>query len=405
MQHRNIARARRIVGVIAGSVLAISVVSPAEARDHENDSDGSVQVVVDGLDNPRGIAFSADGKLYVAEAGHGGDVCFPSESTETGGPLCIGLSGRFSRVNVWAGTVTPIIDGLISADGPPFAIGPTGVAVQGNQVFGLLGANGVGAPPDEACAGATDPGGNPLADLSACTEALAAGRAELGRLLRIWHQGAFTSKADVGGFNYQWTVDNKDTIPLPGWSDNPDFQPGDANPYGLAAGRGGLYVVDGGANTLSKIRSNFTQKVIAAFPNPEDPTVANAYDAVPTCVTQVGKRMLVADLNGRIFLVDGSTMYPTPIATTGDGFLVAAGGCAGDGRGNVYISDIFAGNVVKLSLRTNRLSIVAQGLNYPTGVAISPRGQVYVANNGVCPAFPFPDPPCPGTGQIVRLDD
>ena len=35
---------------------------------------GGLEVVADGLDNPRGIGFGPDGALYVAESGSGGPV-------------------------------------------------------------------------------------------------------------------------------------------------------------------------------------------------------------------------------------------------------------------------------------------------------------------------------------------
>ena len=48
---------------------------------------------------------------------------------------------------------------------------------------------------------------------------------------------------------------------------------------------------------------------------------------------------------------------------------------------NVYFRDIFAGNVMKLSLKDMSPWPVAQGLSFPTGVAVSPRGKVDVADN------------------------
>ena len=36
-----------------------------------------VATVMSGLDNPRGLAIGPEGALYVAEAGRGGDGCYP----------------------------------------------------------------------------------------------------------------------------------------------------------------------------------------------------------------------------------------------------------------------------------------------------------------------------------------
>jgi len=288
-----------------------------------------------------------------------------------------------------------------SVGGPIGAVGASGVAVQGNQVFGLMGLNDVAIPPAEAC------GGGP-----ACTAFIASAQAQLGHLLRGVPSGGYEWKQDVGAFNFQWTVDNKDTIGAgnppyqPGWADNPDFQPGDANPYGLANAPGGTYMVDGGSNTLTWIPQQGSPRVVAAFPNP-DPATANAYDAVPTCVAPANAKVVVADLNGQIFLVDGTslTVAPASVASVGGAFLVAAGGCTFDGKGNVYITDIFAGGLVRLNLATMSLSFVRPPgtFNFPSGVAIGKDGMLYVANNAICPGFPTGGP-CDGvTGELVRL--
>ena len=55
--------------------------------------------------------------------------------TEEGGPLCVGLSARISRVDTVSGTRSDFITGLVSAGEPLFAIGASGVAVQGNQIM------------------------------------------------------------------------------------------------------------------------------------------------------------------------------------------------------------------------------------------------------------------------------
>lgn len=48
------------------------------------------QVVVSGLDNPRGLAFGPEGALYIAQAGRGGDgLCGPGPE----GTRCYGDSG------------------------------------------------------------------------------------------------------------------------------------------------------------------------------------------------------------------------------------------------------------------------------------------------------------------------
>jgi hypothetical protein len=74
------------------AALLVAVVPVATAA-----ADAPYDVVTTGLRNPRGVALSADGKVYVAEAGDSGNVCFQGASTEQGGPLCAGPSSRISR--------------------------------------------------------------------------------------------------------------------------------------------------------------------------------------------------------------------------------------------------------------------------------------------------------------------
>jgi hypothetical protein len=413
MPQRYVRLVRRLALLTLPGVLLLSSVATASA-------DGpSYETVVSGLRNPRGIDFSANGKLYVAEGGQAGSVCFAGAATEEGGPECAGLTARISRVDTRTGTRTDYITGLVSVGGPLFAIGVSGLAVQGNQVYGLMGANDIAIPGAQAC------GLGP-----ACMAIVEKAAAQLGHLLRGVTSGGYAWRQDVGAYNYQWSASNAATIGAgdpayqPGWAVNPDFQPGDANPYALADAPGGTYMVDGGSNTLTWIPTKGTPKVIAAFPQPDPPASESnpvPYDAVPTCVAPTGGKVVVSDLQGRIFLVTGSslTVKPAAVKSEGGAFLAGAGGCAADGKGNVYISDIFAGSLVKLSLDTMTLSWVRppSTFNFPSGVAIGKDGKIYVSNNSVCPSFrtaPSNDPanpnpcgsaaPAPAiTGSIVRV--
>jgi hypothetical protein len=399
--HVVVRRVRRAaVAVLLPATLVVSSPGVASAG---HTTDAPYRTVVEGLRNPRGLAFD-DHRLYVAESGEAGDVCFEGIPTEEGGALCAGLSARISRVDTRTGARRDVVTGLVSIGEPLFAIGATGVVKGDDGIVGLMGANDVAVPPADMC-GATP----------ACRKVVRAAQKQLGHLFESARNGRATWKQDVGAFNYQWTIDNKDSIGTgdpsyqPGWADNPDFQPGDANPYGLAGSRGGQYVVDGGSNTLTFVPRRGAPSVVAAFPNPG--SAANAYDAVPTCVAPTNDQVAVADLNGSIYLVDGTSVTVAPSAvTSSDGSaLVAAGGCAADRKGNVYISDIYAGSVIKLDVNTMTTSwVLPPGtLNFPSGVAVGEDNAVFVSNNSVCPSFPTPvgaDNPCGGvTGSIVKI--
>jgi glucose/arabinose dehydrogenase len=85
-------------------------------------SGGGLQVVADGLDNPRGIGFGPDGALYVAESGSGG--AGPCIQSPEGGEACFGRTGAVTRVTrhsqqrVLTGLPSVADEGGVAASGP-----------------------------------------------------------------------------------------------------------------------------------------------------------------------------------------------------------------------------------------------------------------------------------------------
>src|SRR6185312_7991232 len=70
-------------------------------------------VVASGLDNPRDLAFTPGGKLYLAEAGHGGSECIPGGEQ---GTTCVGFTSSIAQITP-AGVHT-VVSGLVSAASP-----------------------------------------------------------------------------------------------------------------------------------------------------------------------------------------------------------------------------------------------------------------------------------------------
>src|SRR5262249_56078053 len=91
---------------------------------------------------------------------------------------------------------------------------------------------------------------------------------------------------------YAWIVRHD---PDPG---NPDFNPGDADPYGVLAADGGVYVADGGSNTLSFVRNGGKMKGLAYVPHP--PRHQPVYDAVPTCLAKARGSIFIGTLAGSL---------------------------------------------------------------------------------------------------------
>ena len=117
-----------IVSVALGSS-AGAAVKPSVAA--------SKQTVVSGLDNPRDLAFGQNGKLYVAEAGHGGTACFTIPAA--GERSCVGFTSGVSRVNIAGKSATRVVSGLFSIAGPTVrsATGVDGISLRGSKIYGI----------------------------------------------------------------------------------------------------------------------------------------------------------------------------------------------------------------------------------------------------------------------------
>jgi hypothetical protein len=100
-----------------------------------------VTVVMDKLDDPRGLAFGPGGALFVAEAGYGGAPCAAGTQLN-----CYGLTGAVSRL--WHGRQDRVVSGLpsVSFRLGASARGPHDIAMRfgtgaGSSVLGVGGAH------------------------------------------------------------------------------------------------------------------------------------------------------------------------------------------------------------------------------------------------------------------------
>src|SRR5919199_4291805 len=71
-------------------------------------------VITSGLDNPRDLAFSPAGRLYVAEAGHGGSQCIGGGEM---GETCFGFTSGISVVQILRHSHYRIVSGVVSNAG------------------------------------------------------------------------------------------------------------------------------------------------------------------------------------------------------------------------------------------------------------------------------------------------
>jgi glucose/arabinose dehydrogenase len=333
------------------------------------EADQPYTLVAGGLQSPRGLTFGPGGRLYVAQAGSGGQT------------------GKITEVrNAWTSTpaVRDVLTGLLSIPGenPGEFIGVDGLSALGNGNIA-------------AVIGESEAGGQ---------------EAPAGHLLKVNVSGEWRDVANVGDYNYAWSVAHQDLAPN-------DFKPGDSNPYGVLAVPGGVYVADAGTNTLNFVKSNGDISILAYFPNNQ------IADATPTCVAQgpdgalyVGTLAFVDSIVGgakaTVYRVDLSQVNPNDLSTiltvatpwaTG---LYPITGCAFGPDGSFYASQFFTsfggpglpfknGDVVRIPFETPavHISLTGGSLLVPGGVAVGPDGAVYVSNKS---AF-LP------VGEVVRL--
>jgi hypothetical protein len=361
------------------------------------------ETVATGLDNPRGLALLGDHTLAIAEAGHAGPVCLAPGQ-------CLGLNGRVTRLELGERERTVLASGLPSFSGPFGAFGIGGVAVQDGQLFFVVGLNpqSFGNPADD-CQG--------QADVRACIALVTTFVRESGRLDRVaslhanhgWHH-----VAAVGRFDFDYAAKHPD----PG---NPEFMPGDADPFGLIAGPSdGFYVVDAASNTLDLVSQAGKIRVLAPVPDP--PTHQPIFDAAPTCAARVPNGdLFVGTESNTLWRWDGHAL--TKVLEGGKIGQVI--GCTADRHGNIFVANLtsqirgsfpnfnekpFDGSIVKVTPRLVT-SFVATGLNYPTGLTLGEDGALYVALNGLCPkdltlltSGNAPPGACPEPGKVVRFD-
>ncbi len=366
-------------------------------------------VVADGLNNPRGLAFAPNGRLYVAEAGLG------ASDGEGGFATGVGLTGSITEISDansshphWRRMVTGLASVGDTENGFPEALGPSGVSIHGaGGIYVTMGESTLGV---EAA--------NP--------DMPAAARAQFGRLLKVTPSGQWRAVSDVGDFDYLWTEANKDAA----WAPTNQFP--DANPYGLLALPGRQFVVDAGANTLVEVRPNGSRRIVAYFPNPLLPlpngTMVPVSDAVPTCVAKgpdgflyVGTLAFGANF-GRFgtnappnwaslppqskvyrFSPDAAEAFLTEADVWSSGFNpITACGFHG---GALYVTEYTTqdshyatGDIVRVEVNAdgsagNRTVLGAGALHQPNGLAFGPSGQIYVSNLSISS----------GGGQVVRV--
>ena len=369
------------VVLVLGIVIAFAGFAPSL-----NATSGSWRVVVNGLDNPRGLNFGPLGNLYIAEAGRGGNgLCGPGPE----GTRCFGESGAITRWNPRTSNVARVATGLPSLateNAGQFAIGPNDIDLDPlGFAFVTIGFGG-----DPTTRETTfGPDGRRLA-----------------RAVLLLPRGNVLSIKDLGNFEA---------------ANNPAGDEVDSNPYGMLARLGRQIVTDAGANDLLQIALGGRTTALATFPNRMvdappflglRPGTQIPMDAVPTTVAVgPGGDYFVGQLTGFPFPVGGANVYRVP-ARGGTPTVYASGftnivDIAFGRDGSLYVLEItkngllaaFNGNdwtgaLIRVRRNGTRTELVPGVLTAPGGIAIGLDGALYVTNNSIYPEI----------GEVLRIE-
>jgi hypothetical protein len=376
---------RAFIGCAISTFAALGLLGAASSAA----SAATVTPIASGLDNPRGLSFGPDGRLYVAEAGHGGHTCLPPSPGEE--PFCTGFTGGISVIGSpghrGSAGAHRVLTGIVSfaGEGGVAATGLDGVSARGNGgVFGVV---------TESIPG-LERVGFPLSG-----QELALARSQVGRLLQSNPSGHFKAAADVGSFDFRWTEEHFKELGVE--------QPPDSNPYSVLVSGNERWVADAASNVIDEVRPNGSVRVAAFIPSPP------VSDAVPTCLDRGPDGALyVGELTGFGNGKGKSVVWrlaPGQEPEQWASGLTAVTGCGFGSDGAFYATEFsvegwesfkpFTGAVVRVAPHSTSPAVVAPGLSFPNGFAAGPNGAIYVSNWSVAPASGVELPP----GEVVRI--
>ncbi|CAL9654179.1 ScyD/ScyE family protein [Streptomyces sp. enrichment culture] len=352
-------------------------------------SDAPVTVVARGLNSPRSLAFTKDGRLLVTEMGP-----TPTACRGTGfATQCYGTTASVADVS--SGKPVRIAENLPNAFNQEETIGPNGIAVGRNGHIYTLQAGSEEQVPEV------------LPDDLEKTL-----KEQYGTVMDIT-DGQRKVVARPGTVNWKWTEEHPDlsnTYPA-------------TNPYALTTKPGGgFYMVDAGANTLSSIDRKGRTKVLSWIPRTPAGT-----DAVPTCL-DVGPdgAVYIGQITGHGNSATAANIYryspkTGKLKVWQKGFS-AIGGCGFGANGDFYVVQFDTtgflptgdpiGNVIQINHEDNSRTVLADGkLFAPTGFAAGADGSIYVASKTMMWPACTDAPACTssniypavGAGEVVKI--
>jgi hypothetical protein len=332
-------------------------------------------VVASGLDSPRHLTFSQDGKLYVVEAGRGGTA--PCVQHPSLGLFCLGFTGAVTRVRD-SGPDPSVVTGLPSITNGDETLGPSDMALTGSQKFVLS----VGLGGSDQFRAAFGPQGALLGTLVT------------GKLKR----DRFSLFADVLAYEA---------------SANPDGTDIDSNPVGLVRDGEGYILADAGGNAVVRASHKGTFTTITALPPGSalappflglPPGTQIPTDAVPTSVVRgPDGAYYISQLTGFPFEAGDANIWrvvPGALPTVYASGLTNLTDLAFGPDGSLYAVEISSagllngpiGSLKKINPGSSQHETVIGGLFAPYGVAFG-QGSAYVSTCTVCVSG----------GEVIRI--
>jgi len=363
------ARSTIVLAIAAALAATILLAPPAAAG-----ATGAVSVVASGLDNPRGLTFGPDGKLYVALGGRGGDMSTtPKQCQQVPVPIGPETGGFTSSIVTVApnGTVSPVAIGLPSSsttvDSGGLTSGVADVDFIGHTLYALT--SGAG-----------------------CSHGLFGTD---NAVLRVNADGTTTRVANLSEFIKANPVANPE---------EDDFEP-DGTWYSMVPYKGDLYAVEPNHGEVDRI-------------NPWTGEISRVVDVSASQGHIVPTSIAFGGLFGGLALGNLGTFPVTPgseqlmrvnpfsgnLSVVRKGFTTMLG-LDFDLWGNLYVlesmtapgfpgpQELGTGKIIRISLFGGTSTLVT-GLSFPTAMTIGPDGALYVSNLGFAG---------PGAGQILRV--